>query len=71
MQQGDYFGLAVNVAARLCQSAQGEVLVSEVVRGLVRAADLPPMTPREGIVLKGIDDPPRIYAIAPAAPASA
>lgn len=66
VQGDDYLGLAVNVAARLCaNAAAGEVLVSDVVRGLVRIADLPPMAPREGLVLKGVDDPPRIYAMQP------
>lgn len=65
-QGDDYLGLAVNVAARLCaNAAAGEVLVSDVVRGLVRVADLPPMAPREGLVLKGVDDPPRVYAMKP------
>lgn len=61
----DYVGLAVNIAARLAQNARaGEILVSDVIRGLLRTSGLPPMTLREGIVLKGIEDPPRIYALA-------
>src|SRR2546428_7167040 len=63
--QHDFVGSAVNLAARLAQNAgANEVLVSEVVRALIRTSGLPPMTLREGLVLKGIDDPPRIYALA-------
>jgi class 3 adenylate cyclase len=70
VQDGDYVGLAVNVAARLAQNARaGELLVSDVVRGLVRASALPPMTLREEIVLKGVDDPPRVYVMTPPPPA--
>lgn len=63
-QQRDYVGSAVNLAARLAQNARAsEVLVSDVVRGLLRTSGLPPMTVREGLTLKGIDDPPRIFAL--------
>lgn len=66
IQDGDYVGLAVNIAARLAANAgPGELLVSDVVRGLVRASALPPMTLREGVALKGVEDPPRVYAIVP------
>lgn len=65
MQDGDYIGSAVNVAARLCQHAgAGELLVSDVVRGLVRTSDVPLMRERGGLVLKGIADPPRVYEVA-------
>lgn len=64
IEGSDYVGLAVNVAARLAQNAKaGEILVSDVVRGLLRTSGLPPMTLREGIVLKGIEDPPQVYAL--------
>lgn len=63
-QDADYVGLAVNVAARLAQNAKaGEILVSDVVRGLLRTSGVPPMSLREGIVLKGIEDPPLVYAL--------
>jgi class 3 adenylate cyclase/tetratricopeptide (TPR) repeat protein len=62
--EGDYIGSAVNVAARLAQEAgAGELLVSEVVRGLLRTSGGPPMQEREGLVLKGIADAPRVYAV--------
>lgn len=63
-QGSDYVGSAVNVAARLAQQAgAGELLVSEVVRGLLHAGGTPPMQEREGIALKGVDDPPRVYRV--------
>ncbi len=70
VQENDYVGSAVNLAARLAQNARsGEVLVTDVVRGLLRTSGLPAMEAREGLVLKGIDDPPRIYTLAvPVAP---
>ncbi|MDX6273783.1 MAG: hypothetical protein QOJ92_993 [Frankiales bacterium] len=35
-EDGDFFGTAVNVAARLCQAAEGgQILASDLVRGLV------------------------------------
>jgi class 3 adenylate cyclase len=58
-----FVGSAVNVAARLAQNAKAsEILVSEVVRGLVRGLAAP-MDERTGIVLKNIEDVPRIYAV--------
>lgn len=65
MQDGDYIGSAVNVAARLCEHARaGELLVSDVVRGLLRTSEVPQMSERTGLVLKGIPDPPRVYEVA-------
>lgn len=60
----DYIGSAVNVAARLGQAADaGELLVSDVVRGLLRTSGSPPAREREGLALKGIADPPRILRV--------
>lgn len=62
-QEGDYIGSAVNVAARLGQAAAGgELLVSDVVRGLVRTSGLVTTDERKGLILKGIADPPIVYA---------
>jgi class 3 adenylate cyclase len=62
---GQFVGSAVNIAARLCQNAAaGELLVSEVVRGLLRTSGLPPTRERAEVVLKGISDPPRVYSVA-------
>lgn len=63
-EDGDYIGSAVNIAARLGQVAgPGEILISDVVRGLLRTSGLPPTTERTGLILKGISEPPRIYAV--------
>jgi len=62
--EGQHVGSAVNIAARLAQeAAAGELLVSEVVRQLLRTSGAPPMREREGLVLKGVQDPPRVYAV--------
>ena len=61
---GDFVGSAVTVAARLAANAKaGELLVSDVVRGLVRTSGIAPMEERMGVALKGVDDPPRIYVV--------
>ena len=61
---GTYIGSAVNVAARLCQAAMpGELLISDVIRGLLRTSDLPETEERSGLSLKGIADPPRVYRV--------
>lgn len=56
--EGDYFGTSVVVAKRLCDSARGgQIIVSDLVRGLVGSRgghsflDLPPL------VIKGIREP--------------
>ena len=60
---GQFVGSAVNVAARLAQSAAaGELLCSDVVRGLLRTSDVPPMRER-AVTMKGISDPPRAYEV--------
>ncbi len=59
----DYIGSAVNLTARLGQTAEaGELLASDVVRGLLRTSGAPPAREREGLALKGIPDPPRVYS---------
>ncbi len=63
-QEGQYVGSAVNIAARLAQNAgPGELLVSDVVRGLLRTSGLPEMEERRGLVLKGVRDAPRAYSV--------
>ena len=62
--EGQFVGEAVIVAARLAQlAAPGELLVTELVRGLSSRTSLPAMTERSGLVLKGIDAPPKVYAV--------
>ena len=65
VREGDGFvGSAVNVAARLAQNAKAsEILVSEIVRSLVRTSGTTPMEERTGITLKNIEDVPRIFAV--------
>jgi len=71
LEKGDYIGLAVNIAARLASNAEpGQTLISEIVRALLPSTGLPPMTEREGLKLKGIDQPPRAYVIEPPGPAA-
>lgn len=71
VEHGDYIGLAVNIASRLASNAEpGQTVISEIVRALLPSTDLPPMTEREGLKLKGIDQPPRAYVIEPPGPAA-
>jgi class 3 adenylate cyclase len=59
-----YVGSAVNLAARIGAAAQGgELLITDTVRGLLRTSGLPALIEREGLQLKGIQDPPRVYSV--------
>lgn len=63
-QEHQYVGSAVNIAGRLGQGAgAGEILISDTVRGLLRTSGLPPLTERTGLVLKGVDEAPRVFAV--------
>jgi class 3 adenylate cyclase len=58
---GDYFGHPVNLAARLAAAAEpGEILVSEDVR---QAVPEWPAVVRDGLLLKGIDEPVTAYGL--------
>jgi class 3 adenylate cyclase len=62
--EGQYVGGAVIVAARLAQHAQaGELLVSDVVRGLLPKGTIPQIRERAELVLKGIEDAPRAFSV--------
>ena len=62
--EGQFVGTAVIVAARLAQNAKaGELLVTEVVRALLPRSLSLPMEERAGLTLKGLDAPPRIFAV--------
>lgn len=64
VEDGGYVGASINLAARLtAQAGPGEILMSEIVRGLLRTSGLPPLAERTGLVLKGVDDPPRVYSV--------
>jgi class 3 adenylate cyclase/tetratricopeptide (TPR) repeat protein len=57
-ERDDYFGGAVNVAKRLCDAADGgQILCSDLVRGLARARSEVEFRPLDAIELKGIADP--------------
>ncbi|HUF53217.1 MAG TPA: adenylate/guanylate cyclase domain-containing protein [Dehalococcoidia bacterium] len=63
-EDGNVFGGAVNIAARIAgESAAGEVLVSDIVRGLARTSagvDFEDAGERE---LKGVSEPVRVWAV--------
>ena len=62
--EGQFVGTAVIVAARLAQNAAaGELLVTDVVRALLPRSLTLPMTERSGLVLKGIEQQPRVYTV--------
>jgi class 3 adenylate cyclase len=59
----DVFGTAVTLAARICgQAAPGQVLVSDVVRGLVAGKDFLFADLGE-IAVRGYEDPVRLYEV--------
>ncbi len=60
------YGGAVNIAARISAlSAAGEVLVSDIVRGLARTSAGVTFEDRGEHALKGIAEPQRVYAVRP------
>ena len=62
--EGQYVGLAVNTAARICALAEaGEVLASETVRALTRSGRDFGFAPRGSQQLKGIAEPVAIYRV--------
>jgi class 3 adenylate cyclase len=63
-EQGNVYGGAVNMAARVCAtSAPGEVLVSETVRALARTSAGVRFEDRGLHELKGIEEPQRLFAV--------
>ena len=61
---GQYVGLAVNIAARLAAKADaGEIVVSEALRALVAAAYRDMMRDRGPLRLKGIGEPVRSWSV--------
>ncbi|TMG00369.1 MAG: adenylate/guanylate cyclase domain-containing protein [Chloroflexi bacterium] len=62
-EDGDLFGTAVNVAARIADQAQGgEILASNVVRELTAGKGFG-FSDRGEQVLRGFEDPVRVYAV--------
>ncbi len=65
IREGDnVYGGAVNIAARIATaSAPGEVLVSDIVRGLARTSAGVSFDDRGDHELKGIEEPQRLFAV--------
>jgi class 3 adenylate cyclase len=58
------YGGAVNIASRICDaSSPGEVLVSDVVRGMARTSAGVTFEDRGEREMKGVGDPVRVYAV--------
>jgi class 3 adenylate cyclase len=63
-EDNNVYGGAVNIAARLCGlSAPGEILVSDVVRGMARSSAGVEFDDRGEQDMKGIGDPVHVYAV--------
>jgi class 3 adenylate cyclase len=63
-EEGNVFGGAVNIAARICAlSAPGEILVSDVVRGMARSSAGVAFEDRGEQEMKGVGEPVRVYAV--------
>jgi class 3 adenylate cyclase len=63
-EEGNVFGGAVNIAARICAlSAPGEILVSDVVRGMARTSAGVVFEDRGEREVKGVGEPVRVYAV--------
>jgi class 3 adenylate cyclase len=63
-EEGNVFGGAVNIAARICGlSAPGEILVSDVVRGMARTSAGVAFEDRGEREMKGVGEPVRVYAV--------
>jgi adenylate cyclase len=65
-EESNVYGGAVNIAARICAlCVPGEVLVSDLVRGLARTSAGVTFEDRGARTLKGIDEPVHVYAVTP------
>jgi len=63
-EEGNVYGGAVNIAARISGlSAPGEVLVSDIVRGLARTSVGVQFEDRGEQSLKGVGEPVRVWAV--------
>ena len=63
-EENNIYGGAVNIASRISGiSAPGEVLVSDIVRGLARTSAGVTFEDRGGQQLKGVSDPVRVWAV--------
>jgi len=63
-EENNVFGGAVNIASRICGlSAPGEILVSDVVRGMARSSAGVEFEDRGEHEMKGVGEPVRVYAV--------
>jgi class 3 adenylate cyclase len=63
-EKGNVYGGAVNIASRICGlSAPGEILVSDVVRGMARTSAMVVFEDRGDQEMKGVSDAVRVYAV--------
>ena len=63
-EDDNVFGGAVNIASRICGlSAPGEILVSDVVRGMARSSAGVEFEDRGEQEMKGVGEPVRVYAV--------
>jgi class 3 adenylate cyclase/pimeloyl-ACP methyl ester carboxylesterase len=63
-EDGNVFGGAVNIASRICGLCEpGQILVSDIVRGLARTSAGVTFEDRGEHALKGIQEPVRLYAV--------
>ncbi len=61
---GQFIGSAVNLAARIgAMAGEGELLITDTVRGLVRTNCPYPLLDRGRVALKGIAEPVQLYAV--------
>jgi class 3 adenylate cyclase len=70
--EGDYFGVSVNTARRLCDAAgAGQILASDLIRALVSPRIRTGLRPVGELTLKGIEEPVWAYEVEWAPPADA
>jgi len=63
-ENGDYFGLAVNTAARLCDAAApGQILTSDLVRAIVSGRAEHEFVPVGELDLKGLPEPTPAFEV--------
>ena len=63
-EDNNVYGGAGNIASRICGvSAPGEILVSDVVRGMARSSAGVEFEDRGERELKGISDAQRVFAV--------
>ena len=63
-EKGNVYGGAVNIASRVCGlSAPGEILVSDVVRGMARSSAGVEFEDRGEQEMKGVGEPVRVFVV--------